>query len=101
MVRDPLSLDEAISQLNSMLEMDRDAMTRLVEMRIPTRHLLDHATVIVYKPEGQTPMVGLLGIINGLFGIREDGWGPICAVFGERGEGITEFKRTPHRGSTS
>ncbi len=75
------TVDEAVVQLNTMLEADPRAMQALIQLRIPCNQALaDHPTAQVGNdPEGYT--VGPLGIINGLFGVDKDQWGHIAAVY--------------------
>lgn len=93
-IRDPLSIDIAIERLNSMLEVDPDAVARLIETRIPCDELADHPTAQVHEAEDGLCYVGHLGLLNGIFGIDDDGWGPICALF-EDGE-LVRFEKTHH-----
>ena len=85
---------QAISFLNELIALDPQAITALVESRVPCNQALaDHPTVQVSATTGNGFSVGLLGVLNGLFGAREDGWGFITAVFDDNGQ-ITEFKKT-------
>lgn len=86
----------AIAALNSALDADPGAMTRLLEMRFPcTEALAAHPTVRVRKDAfGEGSTVGMLGVINGCLGVipsgprkgggwvsvQEDEDGPICFV---------------------
>ncbi len=79
----PLTVDAAISLLNEILEIDPQALSQLIEHRVPCNaELGDHPTVQVtgYKSL-ETLTVGLLGILNGLFGVDEEGWGAIAARY--------------------
>jgi hypothetical protein len=90
--------DEVIGFLNHLLFFDRAAIEALVENRIPCNEALaDHPSVQVCDLEQGSPKVGLLGILNGLCGTREDGWGFIAAVYeeGPTGENqLVRFERT-------
>lgn len=73
-----------IEYLNSLVTLDQEAMSRLIEIRTPCNDkLTNHETVQVLeeiidnKPEYK---VGLLGILNGMCGIDEDGCGFVMAV---------------------
>lgn len=73
--------DEVIGFLNHLLSLDREAIEKLVEIRVPCNEALTvHPTVQVQLEPGQS-LVGILGILNGLCGAREDGWGFITAVY--------------------
>lgn len=63
--------------LNSLVQLDQEAMQKLADTRVPcNKSLVDHPTV-----QTSNGHVGLLGIINGLFGTDDRGWGHICATF--------------------
>ena len=79
--------------LNDLLASDREAISQLVEHRIPCNNLLaEHPTVQV---SGMPPLIGMLGIINGMCGVREDGRGFITAVYNDsHPEVIERFELT-------
>jgi hypothetical protein len=87
------TVDDTIAFLNSLLEIDRDAVSTLFSVYVPctkakaTPHidhypLADHPTVQV-NCEGGKCEVGMLGILNGLFGVDERNWGFIGKVVQE------------------
>jgi hypothetical protein len=104
MSRESVTVDEAISLLNEAIALDTDAMTALVGARVEcNRALAGHSTIQTFGPADPDPpavpptqgyRVGLLGILNGLFGIRENGWGEITARFDEGR--LVCFQRTKH-----
>jgi hypothetical protein len=98
MVQNTITLDLVISFLNELLNRDRTAISTLIETRIPINDaLVRHSTLqhtrnyLTTKPE-----IGLLGIINGMFGTLEggprNGWGPITARFDEHDNCLGFFK---------
>ena len=106
-----VSVDDAIAVLNRAVEADREAMSQLFATRIvcnddladdPTIQVLSHKELVPQGPLGlmrDYTLVGLLGIINGIFGIRKDGWGYITMVTDdEDGEIIDHFERTKRKG---
>jgi len=101
MIRNSVTIDEVIQFLNEVTEIDRSAMTALLETRVPCNQALaDHPTVQVQASNGQNS-VGFLGILNGLFGVFDDepnkGWGGITAVYDkndENGESVIRFEQT-------
>lgn len=97
-IRQTLSVDEAIEFLNSLIALDAEAITELVETRAACRGnaLADHPTVQVHVVSPALSTVGILGILNGLFGVDDKGWGPITATFEANGQ-ISSFSRTKHR----
>lgn len=95
-MRDPVSIDETIKFLNSLLQLDSAAITDLLETRVScSRELADHPTVQVTDYGIDTPKVGLLGVLNGLFGVDAQGWGPIAAVFDDEAT-LIRFERVKH-----
>jgi len=97
-VVEPLGIDAAIAFLNGLVEVDPKAVTALVELRVAcNEEMADHPTVQVQADtDGGNPEVGILGVLNGLFGTYDkgakEGWGPITAVFYEGM--VVEFRRT-------
>lgn len=90
------AVDTMIRFLNGLLELDSDAIARLIEVRVPcNKALAEHPTVQTLA-EKKIYSVGLLGILNGYIGIDADGWGFICAVFDDSNK-LTKFIRTPPR----
>jgi hypothetical protein len=94
-----ISLDDAIVFLNEALALDPEGITRLVNARVPCNlALADHPTiqcgVVSLGPLAHE--VGLLGILNGLFGIRDDGWGHIAVAYEDNSLAkIIGFEKTP------
>ncbi len=88
-----ITVDDAIGLLNEAVALDRPAMAALLANRVPCNAAFaDHPTIQVQAQHGGYH-VGLLGIINGLFGVDDDGKGPICSVFTD-GQ-LQEFAKTP------
>jgi hypothetical protein len=77
---------DVVQMLNEATKADREAMTRLVESRVGCAPpLADHPTVQV-TDDGNGDSVGMLGILNGIFGVDSTGSGAIAAEFDESGE---------------
>jgi hypothetical protein len=75
-MRESVTLDEAVEFLNGLLALDRPAMAALLLNRVPCGEgLARHPTVQVMRRNGF--QVGLLGVLNGLFGTDENGRGSI------------------------
>jgi len=86
MIHSTISIGHAIKVLNRALESDPVAIQVLIDARVPCNDKLRmDPTVQVSKDS----MVGLLGIINGLFGADFDGYGTIAAKY-ESGK-LVEF----------
>jgi len=93
MIKRQVTLTKTVDLLNSLLKIDRKAMSELLQTRVKcNKKLGDHPTVQVYlnKKENQD-YVGLLGILNGLFGIADDGFGAIGMNLDDNNL-ITKFK---------
>ena len=77
-VKEKVSIEETVNFLNELLKIDPIAITALFSMRIGCNEALaDHKTVQVLVSSGTYFQVGMVGILNGLFGIDESGWGHI------------------------
>jgi len=99
--RNEISAQYVVDFLNELLRMDKYAMTDLVSERISVnKELAHHPTVQVQELVKGIQEVGLLGILNGMFGIEDD-QAAIQAVMNEKTELIVEFKLTePWKGWT-
>ncbi len=76
-----ISTDDAIEFLNSLLMLDREAISFLCTNKVSCGlSLLEHPTVQVTSWAGGGGSVGLLGILNGIFGLPGQA-GPIVAVY--------------------
>lgn len=72
---------QAVEFLNSLLTVDDLAISSLINNRIPcNRELADHPHVQVTASRSGY-LVGMLGILNGIFGTKDDGRGFIRAVY--------------------
>lgn len=90
---DTVTSSHVIAYLNSLLLYDAQAVERLVEFRTPCNSTLrDHPTVQVLEEDGISK-VGLFGVLNGIFGVNEGGFGAIAAIVEEDGT-ITKFIAT-------
>lgn len=75
------SADEAIELLNGIHAADPTVLQALIAHRVPCNEaLVKHPTVQVGPSASGGWEVGLLGILNGLFGICPDGYGRIAAI---------------------
>jgi hypothetical protein len=82
--------------LNELLKLDYECISDLTSHRVKCNDAIaNHPTVQVHQYiDDKFPKVGLIGILNGLFGIREDGMGSICCDMDNAGR-IIGFKPTP------
>ena len=95
MIKPSVTVEDAIDLLNQLVAADPKAALGLVEQRVGcAQELAEHPTIQVWQPEGEEPTVGILGVINGMFGTDEAGWGPIAAVFEDDGT-LSRFQPSP------
>jgi hypothetical protein len=86
------NVDKVLTFLNELVALDRAAVERLVETRVQCNDAIaDHPSVQVGKDADGNPVVGLLGIVNGLMGTQPEGankpgWGYIAASFDDGGK---------------
>lgn len=90
MIKQSVTPQEVVDFLNELIEVDRIAIAALVDNRVPcNQSMADHPTVPVYaRHEGY--LIGMLGILNGMFGTDDDGWGIISSV--SDGDGLLRFE---------
>lgn len=94
-----ISLDHVLARLNEWTKLDTTAMESLIEKRTKCNEALaDAPSIQVLVPEEGTGFeVGVLGLLNGLFGSIQEGekkgWGQIAAVFDDSGR-LQEFRRS-------
>jgi hypothetical protein len=76
-----ITVEEAVDYLNDLCDCDVAAMHALVCNRVPCGEALaDHESCQVL-PQSDSFFVGMLGVINGMFGTDENGYGQIEIVF--------------------
>lgn len=97
MIKETVSLENIIAFLNNLLLCDPKAIESLINTRVECNEALaDHRTVQVAQV-GHIYEVGILGILNGIFGIHEEGslnrYGELCIVYDDAGK-IVRFGRT-------
>jgi len=82
MVKNSVSIEGTVNFLNELIKIDQNAVSALFSMRIIcNEELADHETVQVHQLGPETFQVGMIGILNGLFGIDEFGWGHVVADY--------------------
>ncbi len=85
MIAKSLSLDDVIEKLNGFLKVDRDGISDLFlnKKAVCNNALANHPTVQVWGDETGFS-VGILGVLNGLFGTFDDGskqgWGALMII---------------------
>lgn len=95
MLKESVSVQNVCDLLNEILLKDYDCAHALVSSRVQCNQAIaDHASIQVQQYKDDVfPKVGVLGFLNGLFGIRDDGMGAICMEI-DNGK-ILSFKQTP------
>lgn len=87
-----ISVDETIDLLNEILNVDPEALNELITGRVSCNvGLADHPTVQVGLT-GDGFEVGMLGFLNGLFGVNNKGYGAIVMI--TVNDRVVEFKKT-------
>ena len=82
MIKETVTIEDCVAYLNDFYKHDKDALRNLIENRVVcNKKLADHPSVQVVLNEGRF-RVGLLGVLNGLFGFDpEDRFGAIAAIY--------------------
>lgn len=86
-----VSVSDVVKYLNELCEIDSDAIKSLIEYRVSTnKEMMEHPSVCVMCSEDSNgnpihPKLGMLGVINGIFGISKSEWHYIAAEFDEDG----------------
>lgn len=88
------SIDQAIDVLNDMLRLDPHATERMFFHRFFCGEALAEHPTIQAGVWHDANYVSVLGLINGLFGVDETGWGPITMVSDNYTGKILGFRRT-------
>lgn len=89
-----ISIEQTIDMLNELVNLDRNAVLNLIINRVPCNQgIADHYSVQIQREDDGSFSVGLMGVINGLFGINAYGAGNIRYVL-QNGE-LIRFERNP------
>lgn len=92
-MKESITIDETIDYLNDLIEKD-PSIRHLLDIRIHcNEETYNHPTVQVGL-HGSIYMVGFIGIINGLFGVHNNGTGAIAADM-DNGQIIKFVKTDP------
>jgi hypothetical protein len=91
-----ITAEDVCRLLNEFLDADPKCANALLSHRIKcNKKIANHRTIQVQQFGRQRyPRVGIIGLLNGMFGIRKDGRGALCADIGKNGKFIY-FKPTP------
>ena len=91
--RNEVTVEQVVELLNQALKADDVALTDLIQTRVAcNKKLAEHSSIQVGLAPGCNPEdknlfyeVGILGLLNGLFGIDEKQWGAIAAEMDKAG----------------
>jgi hypothetical protein len=82
MIKEVISVEDVLAVLNEAVRLDKEGMKRLLETRVECNESLSkHESIQVLGYPGGPYRVGLLGMLNGLFGTSETGFGIISATY--------------------
>jgi len=101
-VKNSITLDEFIKELTAIAEVDPVAMGKLAAHRVPcNKKLADHPSVQVHSDGVNVHLVGMVGIINGIFGMYDDGpkkdWGAVAAVIELEDRSCARFSKIENK----
>ncbi|MDD4402022.1 MAG: hypothetical protein PHI24_09135 [Desulfitobacteriaceae bacterium] len=99
MIKESVTVDDVIALLNEAIALDPDAMHSLVSARVTCNDALARHSTIQVALEDREFKVGIIGILNGIFGKNERGLGPVAGIFNfslenEAAPVLTTFVRT-------
>jgi len=89
--------DRIVAFLNELNAIDTTAIEKFIEHRVPCNAALSMHPTVQCGLEHNVMTVGLLGILNGLVGAREDQWGVVAMEVEDDGR-ITRFVKLPTNG---
>jgi len=92
MIKKNITPQQMVDFLNELLITDRRTIENLFGSRVVcNKKLAKHPTVQVmaYGTKKGFYMVGLIGLLNGMFGADKDGWG--CISMDLKGSKLTKF----------
>lgn len=79
-VKNNVSIKEVITFLNECLKCDPDAISSLFSIRVAcNKNMANHPTLQVAGLSDNYFIFGIMGLLNGIFGSDENGWGHIAA----------------------
>lgn len=80
-IKELVTLEELIQFLNEIVALDPVAMRDLVDARVPCNEAISKHPTVQVSARADFYQFGLLGVLNGLFGVASDGYGAIAAVY--------------------
>jgi hypothetical protein len=93
-VRTSVTIDDTVAFLNKLAELDSSCVYSLISNRVEcNENIADYGYVQVYESENGNTLLGLLGVLNGLFQVGGSQWGTICMKIEKDTGRISFFKR--------
>ena len=100
MIKNNITIEDVCNLLNELLELDYDCCYKLMNNRVECNEkIINHPTIQVhhYKTD-DIAVVGILGILNGLFVISDDNcFGAICYEIDDVTKKIIKFIPTTNQ----
>lgn len=94
MIKESVTIDEMVTFLNEFLSLDPQATSEFLNRRILVNDLVVNHPTIQCRVKDNQGSINLIGLLNGLFGIDEKGYGALCYVIEEADrETILRFQR--------
>ena len=91
MTKTGITKDDAIQLLNELVEADKNCMEALIDKRVACNNVMaDHPTAQVGIEDDGSYRLGLLGVLNGIFGADDTGRGFIGADY-DKDDNFIEF----------
>lgn len=82
MLKNKITAEDVVCLLNELLDIDSIATKKLIEHRVScNKNVVNHPYIQVNCDDSKNPKVGLLGFLNGLFGVNENGAGCIVVKY--------------------
>ena len=96
-IQKKITPQDAVDLLNEAAKLNAQAIRALVDHRVRVNDkLADHPTIQVAVNRYEVPYLGMLGVLNGLFGIDEHGCGAILAEVSHKYNGGIKFTLNPN-----
>jgi hypothetical protein len=87
---------QLVTFLNTLVEGDREGLTKLFFLHVPCNDFISSHPTIQVGNDG----VGVLGVLNGLFGVNEYNYGCIVMHINDKTKLIEKFAFDPTLGGT-
>lgn len=100
MYKESITPQDVCDLLNEFLKLDHDCALHLILRReICNENIANHPTIQAQTTGtkgDELSTVNVVGLLNGMFGVRDDNMGPICCEIDDNGR-VLGFKLTPRK----